>query len=85
MYRSYEDPYKVDQLLSDIREELEKVRAGIITAETDEVINKLLERMSDLQEEAECLEDRSRFAWDDDEYDELNASDSWDNFISCFD
>ena len=52
--------------------------------ENDPDFDSMYFDMLNLADVVEDLKERIRFAWDDDEYDQLNESDSWDNFISCF-
>lgn len=54
MYRSYEDPHRLEKLLEEIENE--------ILHTTDE------DRLIDLYIEREEMRDRIRFAWDDDEF-----------------
>lgn len=55
MYRSYENPHRLEKLLEEIENE--------ILHTTDE------DRLIDLYTEREEMRDRIRFAWDDDEFD----------------
>lgn len=64
MFRQYEDPYKVEQMLKDAERELSDAKAR-----GDDV-----EALIDLANEVESLRERVNFAWQDDEYDEMNAS-----------
>lgn len=57
MYRSYEDPFKLEIRLAALRVEYEK--------ETDEYVRE------NLAESINDLEQRINFAWQDDEYDSL--------------
>lgn len=57
MYRQYEDPYKLEEMLSDAREQL--------AASCDEYG----EMDIDLLQWVDELRDRINFAWQDDEYD----------------
>ena len=85
MYRRYEDPYQLEEYLDTVKEELENVKARFRSMdENDPDYDSVLNEMTDLVDQFEDLHERLSIAWDDDEYDELNASDSWDNFISCF-
>ena len=65
MYRQYEDPHKLTQMLEDAEKELEKMR-------------EQLEPDSDSIYEQYCwiesLKERINFAWQDIEYDEMNES-----------
>ena len=85
MYRRYEDPYQLEEHLDNAKQELEelKIRLGSMD-ENDPDFDSMYFDMLNLADVVEDLKERIRFAWDDDEYDELNASDSWENFISCF-
>ena len=62
MYRQYEDPHKVQDLLNDAIARYEK-------AMEEEPEN--YDRLFDLYEDVEALRERLNFAWQDDEYDEL--------------
>lgn len=57
MYRSYEDPYKLEEMLEEARERLEESRAEDGDCDVD-----LLLWVNELEE-------RVNFAWQDDEYD----------------
>ena len=65
MYRSYEDPYKVEKMLEEAKRELEN-------ATHDENMDE--DMLIELVLEVESLKERVNFAWQDDEYDEMNAS-----------
>ena len=67
MYRRYEDPVHVGMMLEEAEAELQRM----IEEGADE------EATIDQQIYIHELRDRERFAWDDDEYDSLNASDYW--------
>lgn len=67
MYRKYEDPVHVGMMLEEAEAELQRM----IEEGADE------EATIDQQIYIHELRDRERFAWDDDEYDSLNASDYW--------
>lgn len=67
MYRRYEDPAKVQTMLEEAEAELEIRRAE--GADEDELI--------DLEIWIYELKDRVRFAWDDDEYDSMQAMEYW--------
>lgn len=60
MYRRYEDPHTVAELLENAEMRLESAMA---TEENDDYI-------IDLYIEVQELKDRLRFAWDDEAYDE---------------
>lgn len=60
MYRSYEDPFKLQDQLAELRAEYEN-------ATDDEIRISLAESIND-------LEQRINFAWQDDEYDSDNYS-----------
>ena len=64
MYRAYENPYKIQQMLEEVEKEMEAAAAR--GADEDDLI--------DLHERKYGLEARLRFAWEDDEA-ELNG---WD-------
>ena len=63
MYRQYEDPYKVKKTLEDAERELEEAKDR----------GDDMDALIDLANEVESLE-RLNFAWQDDEYDEMNAT-----------
>ena len=85
MFRRYENPVELEKYLDNAKQELEqlKVRIGSMD-ENDPDFDSMYFDMLNLADVVEDLKERIRFAWDDDEYDQLNESDSWDNFISCF-
>ena len=60
MYRSYEDPWKLEDELAEMKAEYED-------AQQDPDIN--LEELMDRAQEITEMEERIRFAWDDQEYD----------------
>ena len=62
MYRQYEDPRKLEKMLQDAERRLSDAQASGID-DWDMLI--------DLQLEVEELRDRVNFAWQDEEYDEL--------------
>lgn len=62
MYRQYENPYKLEERLKALQEEMHKAYA--LGADVDE--------LQDLHLEIAELKDRINFAWQDDEYDERN-------------
>jgi uncharacterized sporulation protein YeaH/YhbH (DUF444 family) len=62
MYRQYEDPRKLEKMLQDAERRLSDAQAS----GTDD-----LDRLIDLHQEVEELRDRVNFAWQDEEYDEL--------------
>lgn len=64
MYRQYEDPYKVQRMLDEARNQLELAKAN----EEDE------DRIISLHEDVAILEERLNFAWQDDEA----ACEGWD-------
>lgn len=57
MYRTYEDPYKLEELLSEAEERL----ANAIARDED--------NLEDYYLDVQDLKDRINFAWQDDEYD----------------
>lgn len=59
MYRSYEDPYKLESLLEKRMREYESLRLS----------NPDSEDLVDLSLEIAELKDRINFAWQDDEFD----------------
>lgn len=60
MYRRYEDPYKLEQQLKELKEEYRKALEE--NADEETIINFAC----DIAE----LEERINFAWQDEEYDE---------------
>lgn len=58
MYRQYEDPYKLEKQLKELRREYDNAKEN----NTDE--DTLIELSQDIHE----LEERVNFAWQDDEY-----------------
>lgn len=58
MYRQYEDPYKLEKQLKELRREYDNAKEN----NTDE--DTLVELTQDIHE----LEERVNFAWQDDEY-----------------
>lgn len=58
MYRQYEDPYKLEKQLKELRREYDNAKEN----NTDE--DTLVELSQDIHE----LEERINFAWQDDEY-----------------
>lgn len=67
MYRRYENPGKVQELLKIAEAKLE---TAILKGEDEE-------RIFDLHEDVEELKDRLRFAWADDEYNETYAMENY--------
>lgn len=63
MNRQYEDPHKVEQMLDEAQRELE------IAKRDDDNIDRII----DLHNWVEELKERINFAWQDDEYDEMEA------------
>ena len=63
MYRQYEEPSKVEQMLAEAQRDLDEA----IERGDDE------ERIFDLHETVEELRERVNFAWQDDEYDEIEV------------
>ena len=66
MYRRYEDPHKLAQMLEKAEAELEQMKLEFDEDHPDALI--------DQYDWVESLRERLNFAWQDDEYDELNAS-----------
>ena len=66
MYRQYENPIKVHQML-------EEAKAAYEAAKQDDPEN--IDRLIDLANEVESLRERENFAWQDEEYDEDNCDD----------
>lgn len=58
MYRAYEDPYKLECILKELKQELFELKCG----EWDE------ELFISLSESINDIEQRINFAWQDDEY-----------------
>lgn len=65
MYRRYEDPHKLEQMLDAAEKKLERMKAA---PEPDD--DSIIEQYNWI----ESLKERINFAWQDDEYNELNAS-----------
>ena len=65
MFRQYEDPYKVQKMLAQAEADFEAAKQ-----EDPENVDLLI----DLANEVESLRERLNFAWQDDEYDEMNAT-----------
>ena len=63
MYRQYENPYKVQKQLEEAERELSDARAS------GDDIDSLI----DLYNEVESLRERVNFAWQDEEYDEMEG------------
>ena len=71
MFRNYEDPYRLEQLLTE-------AKARLIGADPYEA--------ADIYEEIADLKDRINFAWQDDEYDHDNmdyADEMW-MYENCY-
>ena len=64
MYRRYENPFKVKEMLEEAERQLSDAKAR------DDDIESII----DLYNEVESLRERLNFAWQDEEYDEMNAS-----------
>lgn len=70
MYRSYENPYDLERKLEAVQFEYDMMVAEGAPIET----------LISVQEEIYELKDRINFAWQDDEYDEMNrdfADEMW--------
>ena len=63
MYRQYENPYKVQKQFEEAERELSDARAR-----GDDI-----ESLIDLYNEVESLRERVNFAWQDEEYDEMEG------------
>jgi ABC-type nitrate/sulfonate/bicarbonate transport system substrate-binding protein len=63
-YRRYENPHKVQKLLEEVQQALEKA----------EQEGREPEDLIDLYQEVESLKERLNFAWQDEEYDENYAN-----------
>ena len=61
MYRQYENPYRVHEMLEQAKAEYEEAKQN-----DPENIDLLI----DLANEVESLRERENFAWQDEEYDE---------------
>ena len=70
MYRRYEDPWKVEDMLKDAEEKLARIKADMDQAENEGGFEFLFEAYISAVEDVAELRDRVRFAWDDQEYDE---------------
>jgi len=69
MYRAYENPFTLEDLLAEKRSEY----AAALEEGADE------DRLMDLQMDIAELEERVNFAWQDDEYDSDNYSGDWED------
>lgn len=58
MYRQYEDPYKLEKQLKELRREYDNAKEN----NTDE------DTLAELSQDIHELEERVNFAWQDDEY-----------------
>ena len=70
MYRQYENPYKLNKYLCELEAEFD----------TRFENGESLEDLIDLSEDIATLKDRINFAWQDQEYDEMNrdyADEMW--------
>ena len=63
MFRQYEDPWKLEQQLKEKEKDMETMKNRGYD----------MEDLIDIQLEIEDLKERINFAWQDDEYDEMNA------------
>lgn len=70
MYRQYENPYKLNKYLCELEAEFD----------TRFENGESLEDLIDLSEDIATLKERINFAWQDEEYDEMNrdyADEMW--------
>lgn len=63
MYRKYEDPHTVEEMLAEAHMALEMAKRD----------GDNIDRIIDLYNLVEELKERVNFAWQDDEYDEMEA------------
>ena len=71
MFRRYEDPVMLEEMLEEAKEILEEMR--LLDYDEDEIIDQELYVAE--------LKDRVRFAWDDEQYDEMYADDPFEEDI----
>ena len=78
MYRQYENPYKLNKYLCELEAEFD----------TRFENGESLEDLIDLAEDIATLKERINFAWQDDEYDEMETVTEFigynDDMIPCF-
>ncbi len=78
MYRQYENPYKLNKYLCELEAEFD----------TRFENGESLEDLIDLAEDIATLKERINFAWQDDEYDEIETVTEFigynDDMIPCF-
>lgn len=67
MYRQYENPHKLEELLEEAERTLQMLKDE--DADDDSIVDAYLW--------VEELKDRINFAWQDEEYDEMYATDYW--------
>ena len=72
MYRRYEDPHKVEDLLEQAEKRLDEAKAKYADV-PDEYYP--IDYIADLYNDVESLRERVNFAWQDQEYDENYAHD----------
>ena len=65
IYRQYEDPYKLEKELADLKSRQEELK---LKAEQDGEDSPLWDQLNDLSQDIAEMEDRVNFAWQDDEY-----------------
>lgn len=70
MYRHYENPYKLEEMLESAERTLQELKEE--GADDDALIDAYLW--------VEELKDRINFAWQDEEYDEMYAEGYWGDF-----
>ena len=69
MYRHYEDPYKLEKMLEEAEESLQRRKEE--GDDDDAIVDAYLW--------VEELKDRINFAWQDDEYDEMYSEGYWED------
>ena len=77
MYRQYEDPRKLEEELEELKAHGEEL---YLLAEQEGELSGKWEEWADIGQEIEELKERINFAWQDEEYDEMNkdpADEEW--------
>lgn len=72
MYRRYEDPHKVEDLLERAEKRLGEAKAKYADVPDEDYP---IDYIADLYNDVESLRERVNFAWQDQEYDENYAHD----------
>ena len=80
MYRQYENPYKLNKYLCELEAEYQTLIEMGVDADEEDFI--------DLYEEILDIKERINFAWQDEEYDEMETVTEFigynDDMIPCF-